>query len=377
MIRPALLALLALVVSLGLGARAPISAEEAPALPQPSAARAVELYDAARYAEARQELERLPPEKLDGSLLYRLYYCQNLAQAPDAGKTLASAIEKLAREHREGASLASSFYLVNAYSNAGKTAEARQVAAEATTRVENDKRREPSDALDRFRLGKLYADQQKAAEAERWYAAAVPGLEQSGPAAYRTWASRYLAEAYFSREEYTDAEPHLSRLTASDKPAVADLDRLAICRARTGMYLEAGKAWRRVVLLDPANGDRARYSALIVEAVARVPGVSAAAPDGRLWTQLTPPDLEKTLDDQTAEVRTIREAASKWDELDERSQNELQERIARARAVFLGAALEYTLQGESIREAAFSGGYAPLFFQDNEWEVPPPPPPEP
>jgi tetratricopeptide (TPR) repeat protein len=364
MFRPALCALLSV-----LGALVPTAAESPGTLPPPSAARAVELYDAARYAEARQELERLPPEQLDGSLLYRLYYCQNLAHAPEAAQTLAGAIDRLAREHREGKSLASSFYLVNAYTNAGKAAEARQVAGETTSRIEGDASREPTDAVDRFRLGKLYADQQKAPEAERWYTAAVPGLEQSGSTAYLLWASRYLAEALYARDEYTDAEPYFTRLTAMDKPAVEDLQRLGICRARVGMYAEAGKAWRRAVLLDPANGDEARYAALIAEAVAQLPAVSAAAPDGRLWTQLTPPDLSQILTEQTAEVQAVREAASKWGELDEPAQIALHERLAKAHAVFLGAALEYTLQGESIREAAFSGGYAPLIFQSNEWKL--------
>ena len=199
----------------------------------------------------------------------------------------------------------------------------------------------------------------------------MPGLEQRGPAAYLQWASRYLAEALFAREEYTEAEPYLARLTASDKPAVEDLRRLGLCRARIGMYVEAGKAWRRAILLDPANGDEARYGALLAEAAARVPGFSAAAPDGRLWTQLTPPELAQILTEQTAEVQAVREAASKWGELDEPAQIALHERMAKAHAVFLGAALEYTLQGESIREAAFSGGYAPLIFQDNEWQLPP------
>ena len=355
---------------LAAAALAPIAAEN-PGAPPPSVARAVELYDAARYAEARQELERLPREQLDGSALYRLYYCQNLAHAEEAGTTLASAIERLGQEHRAGASLASSFYLVNAYANAGKAADARQVAAEATSRIEAEPRREPTDAVDRFRLGKLYADQQRATEAERWYAAAVPGLEQSGSAAYLLWASRYLAEALFAREEYTDAEPYLARLASTDKPAIEDVGRLAVCRARIGMYVEAGKAWRRMVLLDPENGDEARYAALIAEAAARVPSFSEAAPDGRLWTQLTPSELGQILTEQTAEVTAVREAARNWGELDEAAQVALHERLARARGAFLGAALEYTLQGQSIREAAFSGGYAPLIFQDNEWDLPP------
>jgi len=367
MIRLGTCALLLVSVGAGVG-----SAQDAGSLPQPSAARAIEFYDAGRYAEARQELERLDRAKLDGSLLYRLYYCQNLAGAPEAAATLPRAVELLEQEHKQGGSLASSFYLVNAYTNAGKAAEARRVAAEATERIGSDPKREPTDPVDRFRLGKLFADQQKTAEAERWYAAAVPGLEQGRHAAYLQWASRYLAEATYARGDYTEAEPHLTRLTAVDKPSASDLDRLAVCRARIGMYVEAGKAWRKAVLVDPANGDRARYSANIVEAAARLPDLSAAAPDGRLWTQLTGADLEQILAEQAAEARKVFEAAETWDDLSDETRAELQQRLDRARPVFVGAALEYTLQGHAIREAAFSGGYAPLIFQDNEWRLPRP-----
>jgi len=31
--------------------------------------------------------------------------------------------------------------------------------------------------------------------------------------------------------------------------------------------------------------------------------------------------------------------------------------------------MEYALQGNSIREAAFFGGYAPLVFKDREWRL--------
>ena len=342
--------------------------------PPPSPARAVELYDAGRYPEARQVLEQLDGQgPLGGALLYRLYYCQNLERSPGAPPTLERAIAALEREQAVGPSLEAAFYLVNAYSNAGRAADARRVAAAATGRIQDGAAPEPTDPLEQFRLAKLYADQQNAAQAERWYAASLNGLATTADGthpAYVQWAARYMADASFSRGEYTEAEPYLARLTEQERPAVLDLDRLAVSRARIGMYAEAGQAWRRIERVDPVNADRARYSSRLAEAAARLPGFSAAAPDGRLWTQLTKSELETILTDQAAVVRTAQQDGADWKSLDAERKKELQGRLDRARPVFVGAGLEYTLQGHSIREAAFMGGFAPLIFHDNEWRLP-------
>ena len=362
-------AALCIVVSL-----AGIRAQEAPAPPPPSPGRALELYDAGRYVEARQVLEQLAAQgPLDGPLQYRLYYCQNLERLPAAPQTLARAIEALEREQASAKNLEAAFYLVNAYSNSGRSADAGRVAQAATGRVESKQLPEPTDPLEQFRLGKLYADQQKGEQAERWYAASLKSLRPATGGtspAYVLWAARYMADATFARGDYTEAEGYLARLTDQERPSPDDLDRLAVARARIGMFNEAGQAWRRIERIDPANADRARYSSRLAEAAAKLPGYSAAAPDGRLWTQLTEAELEAIMTEQAAVARKTHEEGADWKSLDPPKKAELQGRLDRARPVLVGAALEYTLQGHNIREAAFMGGFAPLIFHDKEWQLP-------
>ena len=58
------------------------------------------------------------------------------------------------------------FYLANVYSNVARLTDMRRVSANATRHVENGDWPEPTDGIGRFRLGKLYADQQRTDESQ-------------------------------------------------------------------------------------------------------------------------------------------------------------------------------------------------------------------
>jgi tetratricopeptide (TPR) repeat protein len=350
-------------------------AEETPAV-EPTPERAVELYDAGKYAEARVVLEQLDADgAADGKLLYRLFYCQRMAGDGKSVATLRRAVEKLEAESSTARDLESTFYLVNGYSSLNRPADAQTAARAATTRIENGELDQPETGLEQFRLGKLYADQRQAEKAERWYRQAVESFTEEGQAmhvAYLKWAARYLADVTFQREDWSDAEQYLARLAELEEPTKADLDRLAVSRARIGLYREAGKSWRAAELMDPANANRARYCYRLAEAAAKLEGLSATAPDGRLWPELDKAELETIMKEQAEEARTIKQEAQDLSWTDKEERAALQSRLKRARPIFVAAALEYALQGNSIREAAFFGGYAPLVIKDSEWKLPRP-----
>jgi len=336
--------------------------------------RAIELYEGARYAEARELLEKLDgQQKLDGPLLYRLFFCQRAAGDAVATETLSRAIQRLEQDAASSSDLEAPFYLVNAYASLNRAADLERVAASATARIENGQLSPPATAMDRFRLGKLYADQGRSVEAERWYAEALDSFAAQGEGrsvAYVRWAAGYLAQANFDREDFVEAERYFSILLEAEEPTMGDLDRLAVIRSRLGMYVEAAQLWRRAELLAPAQANRARYCYRLVETAASLEDLSAAAPDGRLWTQLTKEQLEAILQQQVAEVQAVRQEAEESAPLDQEQRGRLQGRLDAVRPIFVGAALEYALQGYSIREAAFFGGYATLIFKAKEWQLP-------
>jgi tetratricopeptide (TPR) repeat protein len=341
-----------------------------------TAADAVELYDAGQYAEAGRILTALDAEgKLDGSLLYRLYYCQRYANDPKSRETLERAIEPLEREAASSETLEPPFYLVNAYTNLDRPDDAVRAARAAVGRVESGAIDEPTDGLEQFRLGKLYVDAGKADAGEKWFAAALDSMTSEGQdvtkqAAYIAWAAGYLADAAFEREDYIAAADYYTKLFEAREPTMEGLDRLAVARARAGLYREAGQAWRRAELLDPANANEPRYRYRLVEAAGRMKNLSAVAPDDRLWSQLTTEELEQTIKEQVDEVRRINEEAQAASPLDGEARMQYQKRLDEARSYFVPAAIEFALRGNNLREAAFFGGYAPLIFKDSAWRVP-------
>jgi len=319
-------------------------------------------------------LEQLDEKgEADGKLLYRLFYCQRVAGDGKALETLKRSVEKLEAEAETASDLESSFYLVNGYSSLNRPEDAQTAALNATARIESGDLGEPDSGLEQFRLGKLYADQRQSAKAERWYRAAVESFSEEGGSthlAYLKWATRYLADLTFASDDFSDAEEYLSRLVELDKPTTSDLDRLAVSRARIGLYAEAAKSWRAAELLDPANANRARYCYRLAETAVSLEDLSAAAPDGRLWTQFTKDELEAVLKETAIEVRAIKDESQQLARTDTAGRAALQKRLDSARPTFVAAALEYALQGYSIREAAFFGGYAPLIFKGKEWKLP-------
>jgi tetratricopeptide (TPR) repeat protein len=339
-------------------------------------ATAFELYDQGRYDEARPLLEKMEASgPVDGVLLYRLYYCQRAAEDPAARDTLDRARRLLEQEWETASGLETPFYLSNAYRNAGQLTDARRVAARTTERVEKGELAKPADGFEMFRLGKLYADQDREAEAVEWYARSLPLLAagDAGGAAepYVEWAGRYLVERAWEREDYEAAARYLE-LIVTGNASPADLDRLATALSRLERYGEAKSAWQRVEKLKPGDANRARYCWHLAEQADQLGELSPAAPDGRGWGELSKAELEQTMLDQ---ARIVGEAVREVEEADKRLKKKrhrkLQSGIDEARPIFLGAALEYAFRGYGIRETAFFGGYAPLIFHSDKWKLPP------
>lgn len=349
--------------------------EAPPDASSPAALRdaAVLHYDAGRYAEAMPLLRQLDSAgAAEGSDLYRLHYCERAAGENDAAMgTLQRAIALLESEVAIAKGLEAPFYLANALTNLGRAADARRVAAAATERVASGEIAAPSDGIERFRLGKLHADQNNEEDAAIWYARALEAFAaepSTSSAAYVGWAGRYLGQRAYDEENWIDAERFLGAAAEAGEMTLVELERLAVARARLGLYAEAAAAWRRGEKVDPANAATVRYNYRLAESAIEL-AVSAAAPDGRLWTQMTRVELEALLVEQAAAVRAVQVEARDSAPLADERRAELQGQLDARRPVFVGAALEYALRGYGIREAAFSGGYAPLIFKAQEWRL--------
>ena len=82
-------------------------------------------------------------------------------------------------------------------------------------------------------------------------------------------------------------------------------------------------------------------------------------------------ELEEMLKQQAQLVRDVKTEAEAIDALTGEQRKSLDARIAGARPLFVGAAVESIRRGVNLREAAFFGGYAPLIFHAREWKVKP------
>jgi hypothetical protein len=336
---------------------------------------AFELYDQGRYAEARPLLERLAgDDSVDGVLLYRLYYCQRVANDPAARNTLERTRVLLEQELDTAPGLEIPFYLANAYRNAGRVTDARVVAKRTTDRVESGDLAAPADGFDMFRLGKLYADQERQAEAAEWYAKSLELLaadESGGAGPYVEWAARHLIEQAWKIQDYESAADYLALITAGDASA-ADLDRLAMANCRLERYGEAQAAWQRAEKSHPADANRPRYCWHLAEQAAEIGRLPGKAPDGRPWADLSKEELEQLMLDRSNVVgEAMTEVGEATKRVKKKRYKQLQAAIDDARPAFLGAALEYALRGYPIRETAFFGGYAPLIFHSDKWRLPP------
>ncbi len=338
-------------------------------------ARAVELYEDGRYAEARAILEAIDAAgQASGALLYRLFFCRKSAgDLAGAKQAIDRATAALEREHRAEPGLESAFYLANTYQNLDRGAEARRVAAEATARLEAKAWPAPSRALEVFQVGKLYEDQGRPEHAARWYQKALERFAAEGRPhpGHARWATRYLAQQAFSRADFAAADKEYSELVALGGASQVEWIRLAVARFRLGRYEAASEAWRQAEKTDPAHGDDARYSWRLAQTAAALGSLPAQSPDGRPWNRLSKEELEEVL---LAKANLVREARAKAAEgtssIDDAARASLEKDLAAAKPLFVAAGLEYAARGLPIRETAFTNEYAPLIFHPEDWELP-------
>jgi hypothetical protein len=226
-----------------------------------------------------------------------------------------------------------------------------------------------------FRLGKLYEDAENTGRALAWYSRAIGGEASSEasegealPDAYVAWAARRVAEDAAGRDDQQALEAALARVAASGAATQADLDRLAVTRVRMRRYADAAEAWRLAVQANPAQGDRARYCGSLARVAAETGELPAAAPDGRAWSELSPAELEQLMLERATKAKErIAAAQEPGHGPDREGRVALAAELAADHAVFVAAGLEYALRGLDIRQAAFSGGYAPMVFHAKRW----------
>lgn len=339
---------------------------------------AIRLYDAGRYAESKPLLEQVVAAgNADGITHYRLYFCQRTTGDPAQQQTLAQARALLEKEVAVAQGFEAAFYLSNAYANLGLAAEVPRIAAETTGRFESDDIKAPTRAVEQFRLGKLYADQDKHHEATPWFEKAVDGFEASGETAFRPyleWGARWLGTRAMGEERYEAAAKQLGRVSATANATLDDLDNLALASLIIGDYESATKAWQGALRLNPTNADRYRYGSGLAE-LCRMTEDIPISPDGeRGWDELSREELEQLLTQQAQVVRDVKAEAEAIGQLTIEQRKSFNARIAGARPLFVGAALESMRRGIDLREAAFFGGYAPLIFHAREWQAKPAPP---
>lgn len=336
-------------------------------------ARAVALYDAGDYATALPLLEQLAAaDAADGPLLYRLAFARGRAgDRPGSAEAQSMAVAALEAEHAAGEGIETSFYLSNAYRNLGRAADSRRVAAETTARVESGAVAVGDDAMDLFRVGKLYEDQARHDAVRQWYGRAIEAME-SDPARYLgalRWALRHLGNLSYAGGDYAGSAERFARLTALDGSVAGDWDALATALARTGDWQGAAEAWQSAERADPVNGNRPRYALRLARAAVELGSLPGIAPDGRAYTELGKEELEALMEEQAGVVSEVRSRLPEDGPPDDALRADLQAELDAARPVFVAAAMEYTLRNLPIRETAFFGGYAPLIFHANRWRL--------
>jgi tetratricopeptide (TPR) repeat protein len=341
---------------------------------------AIELYDQGRYAEARKLLQELDAEgKATGALLYRLSFCHREASDTVAEmETLRRAIEALQHDLPSAKDLEVPFYLSNAYRNARRLSDSSQVASAATARVERGELPQPVDPVEMFRLAKLYADQRREGPALNWYRKSVEALagQEARFPAYVSWARRYIGDVAHARADFATAEKEYAAVVALPQVTATDFDRLAVARVRLAQWDGASDAWQAAVRLDPANADRPRYCAQLAKRAAELGALPPSDPSGRSWNQLSRDELESLMSQQADVVRQALASVQAGEVSEEGPRQALQARVLEAKPFFVRAAIEYAVRNLPIQETAFIGGYAPLIFHANRWELPPPPPAE-
>jgi tetratricopeptide (TPR) repeat protein len=344
--------------------------------PAPTAAQAIAAYDEGRYADAAEMLKGLDAKgEAEGALLYRLFFCLRTAgDAQGSRRALERAASALEKENAKAGGTETAFYLSNAYLNLGRSADARNVAAIATKKLEAKEAAEPATAIGMFQVGKLYQDQSRQAEASAWYRKALAAFDPASPRyqANAKWARRYLAEAALSSADFAAADREYTALVAAGGATPDDYRSLALARCRNGGYAAAAEAWDEIVRRDPGNADDARYSARLARMAAEMGSLPKTTPAGTAYMALSKESLEAAMSEQAKKVREVQaEAAASAVTPEPATRKRAEDALHEAKAAFVAAALEYANRRFPIREIAFTEGYATLVFQASEWELPP------
>jgi tetratricopeptide (TPR) repeat protein len=360
---------LAALALLAVAAWAPLAAAE------PDLDAAIRLYDAGSYAEALPLLEQIVGGgNAGGVTYYRLYFCRRNVGAEGQREALESARTLLEKEAKTARDFEAAFYLTNTYTSLDLSDRVGAIAAETTGRFEAGEIPAPEQALEQFRLGKLYVDQGRDLDGQLWLARAVDGFAAAGEArhaAYLEWAARRLGQQALAQERYETAARQYGHLRAAGTASLADLDNLGMASLMIGDYDAADAAWRAAARLRPADADDFRYGAGLAK-LAGVIDELPISPDGeRSWEELSREELETLLRDISQKVRETRAEIEGAETLTPAQRKEFAARLVESRPMFAAAALEYKRRGLSLREAAFFGGYAPLIFKPREWELAP------
>jgi tetratricopeptide (TPR) repeat protein len=337
------------------------------------AGEALRLYEAGQYGEAQLLLERLDAlGQADGPGLYRLYYCQRVANDPRSNDTLQRSRTTLEAEHSAGVSLEAAFYLANVYRNVGRLTDAGQIAEEATARLETGVWPEQTSGNARFMAGKLYADQDQVQTAIEWYSTAIEPPEGVAPAsaAYQEWACQYIVDQALRQQDYVLAEHYASILLETGEKSFDSLDQLAVLRSRVGRHAEAAELWRQAVLLDSPRSNRGNYLQSLSIQAATVEQLPETSPTGRAWNELGKEELEQVMLDQAGVVSEVMATVAETEKIKRKQRKQLQARLVEARPVFIRAVLEYGYQGYPVRETAFQAGFANLIFHERHWHLP-------
>jgi tetratricopeptide (TPR) repeat protein len=348
--------------------------------PAPDVAEAVALYDAGKYAEARVLFERLDATgNANGPLLYRLAFTlRRTGDTAAAGEMAQRAFEILETEFDEGGDLETAFYLSNAYRNRQQPEKSKQVALMVTDSLKSGTRPHPVSALDQFRVGKMYADQDKATEAIEWYGKALAGFEKdSSFPSYQEWIRRYEYDLAWEQGDWARAGELLEIRLAGGEGERADYDRLAVLQGRSGAWELAIETWRKVELFNPADGDRARYGRHLATRALEVAELPGETLDGEPIPGLDKERMEEVLTELATRAKQARNDGetilADGDPGDETTRKQIaaqQDELNRLKAVFVAVALEYMHRGHSIRQVAFFGGYAPMIFHADRWKIP-------
>ena len=337
------------------------------------AKQARELYDRGKYEQARVLLERLAAAgAADGPLLYRLAYTQRLAADPVADETQRRAIERLEQEAAAGADLETDFYLFSALRNVARLSEAKEVGARAVARLEAGELEPPPTGEGAFWVGRLYDELERDEEAARWYERSIETFRTAGVRdhVYRTMALRALVTRALAAGDTERAGLLLGELGPEADLPFAQLEQLAEQLGRSRSYQAAREVWRTIERRYPGQAGHARYMWSLSGAAVSQGGLPEQSPSGKRWAEMSREELAAGLSEL---VQAVRDAQAEWlaaEQATPELRAALEARIEAARAPFTAAAFEFGQRRYGIREAAFTGGYAPMVFHDAAWQLP-------